>query len=425
MILHGIEWIRSLVSSIEIAADHRPPLLFLVHRIPYPPNKGDKIRSFHWLSALSQRYRVFLASFVDHDADWQYVDVVKRYCQEVCIVGLSRQRRLWRAGLTFLTDQPITTLSYRHEKIATWVSQMVELHQIEDVLVFSSSMAQYVDSERYEQLNRVIDFVDVDSDKWQQYAKFKPWPLSWVYNREAQRLFNYERHISAAFRKAFFVSREEARLFIEKTSGEHHWIEHVNNGVGMHSIDHADVGNPFESDGDGRNIVFVGTLDYWPNEDAVRWFVNKVYSVIVKHDASIRFYVVGSNPTPQVQALERISGVRVVANVADVKPYLLYADVAVAPLRVARGVQNKVLEALAAGAPCIASQKAMEGIDIECDNLYEASDEQSWCQLLQKILHQPRAIPNSAAYICRGLEQYNWQTNAIRVLEIIEREGEA
>lgn len=411
------------MSSVEIAVDSRPPLLFLVHRIPYPPNKGDKIRSFHWLSALSQRYRVFLATFVDHDADWQYVDVVKHYCQDVCIVGLSRQRLLWRAGLTFLTEQPITTLCYQHEKIATWVSRVVEEHQIEDVLVFSSSMAQYVDSERYGQLNRVIDFVDVDSDKWQQYAKFKPWPLSWVYRREAQRLFNYERHISAAFRKVFFVSREEARLFADKTSGEHHWIEHVNNGVDMPAAGHADVGNPFEGDGDGYNIVFVGTLDYWPNEDAVLWFVNKIYNVIVKSDTSIRFYVVGSNPTAQIQALERIGGVQVVANVADIKPYLLYADVAVAPLRVARGVQNKVLEALAAGAPCIASHKAMEGIDIECDNLYVASDEQSWCQLLQKILHQPRAARRRSAPVCRGLEQYDWQLNANRMLEIIEREG--
>ena len=414
-----------MVSSTETALDNRPPLLFLVHRIPYPPNKGDKIRSFHWLSALSQRYRVFLATFIDHDADWQYVELLQRYCQELCVVGLSRRRSLLRASLTFMTDRPITTLYYRSEKIAAWVGQTVKQQQIEDVLVFSSSMAQYVDSPCYAALNRVIDFVDVDSDKWQQYAQFKPWPLSWIYKREARRLSGYERHISESFRKAFFVSREEARLFAERMGEGHQQIEFVNNGVELHSLTAAEVDNPYEIDGAGRNIVFVGTLDYWPNEDAVLWFIDKVYSAIVKEDANVRFYVVGSNPSPQIQALERIGGVRVVANVADVKPYLLHADVAVAPLRVARGVQNKVLEAVAAGIPCIASHRAMEGVDIECDYLYEAGDEESWRQLLQTVLYQPPADRCGLQPLCRGLEGYDWQLNAAKMLDIIDRKGEA
>lgn len=413
------------MSNIEKAGDDRPPLLFLVHRIPYPANKGDKIRSFHWLSALSQRYRVFLATFIDHETDWQYIDELKRYCHDVYVAGLSRRRSLLRAGLTFLTGEPITTLYYRNEKIAAWVARVVEQHQIEDVLVFSSSMAQYVDMPRYKHLNRVIDFIDVDSDKWRQYAQFKPWPLSWMYEREAKRLFSYERYISESFRKAFFVSREEAQLFTDKTGGQHHWIEHVNNGVVKFTVASVEVENPFEGGGANRNIVFIGTLDYWPNEDAVLWFVDKIYSRLVEANIDIRFYVVGSNPSRKIKALERISGVRVVANVADIKPYLIHADVAVAPLRVARGVQNKVLEAMAAGVPCVASHRAMEGVNVDCDYLYEASDEKSWYQLLRQILDQPRTGRRDLQRVCRGMEQYDWQLSVVKMLEIIARKGNA
>lgn len=409
------------MSNIKIAGDDRPPLLFLVHRIPYPPNKGDKIRSFHWLSALGQRYRVFLATFVDHEADWQYVDELKRYCHEVYVAGLSRRRSLLRASLTFLTGESITRLYYRHENMAAWVKRVVEQNQIKDVLVFSSSMAQYVDGPHYKHLNRVIDFVDVDSDKWQQYAEFKPWPLSWLYIREAKRLLSYERYISESFRKAFFVSREEAKLFAAKMAGQHHWIEYVNNGVVQLSAATTEVDNPFEGGSAKRNIVFTGTLDYWPNEDAVLWFVDKVYRRLAEVDVDIRFYVVGSNPSRKIAALERISGVSVVANVADIKPYLMHADVAVAPLRVARGVQNKVLEAIAAGVPCIASRRAMEGIDVDCDSLYEAGDEKSWYQLLRQILYQSSTGRRESQRVCRGMEQYDWELSAVRMLEIIAR----
>ncbi|NUU01802.1 TIGR03087 family PEP-CTERM/XrtA system glycosyltransferase [Herbaspirillum robiniae] len=334
-------------------------LLFLAHRIPYPPNKGDKIRSFHLLKHLAQRYHVHLATFIDDAADWQYADTVKGYCHAAHFAHLDGMRARLRSLPALASTRALSLDYYRNRGLRDWVSGQLDAAPISRVLVFSSVMAQYAQDARLKR--SVVDFVDVDSDKWTQYAAKKAWPMNWVYRREGRRLLQYEQRVAAGADVSLFVSQAEAELFRGMAPASAHKIGFLNNGVdtGYFSPQHR-LDNPYEET--GPVMVFTGAMDYWPNIDAVQWFAGEILPLIRARHPQALFYIVGSRPSAQVQALANLPGVRVTGTVPDVRPYLAHACFAVAPLRVARGIQNKVLEAMAMGMPVLASPQAFEGI---------------------------------------------------------------
>ena len=178
-------------------------LLFLVHRLPYPPNKGDKIRSWHMLQYLSRHFRVHLGCFIDDAADWQHTRQVADLCASTRFIDLRPLAARWRAVQALLARQSMSVQYYRDERMLEWVAGVLSTGRVRHALAYSGPMAQYIDGSAGRALHRVIDFVDVDSDKWRQYGDSKPWPLSQLYQREAHLLLQYERHIAQQF------SREE------------------------------------------------------------------------------------------------------------------------------------------------------------------------------------------------------------------------
>ena len=335
-------------------------LLYLVHRIPYPPNKGDKIRSFHLLKHLSQRYRVHVGAFVDDKADWAYAEAVKKMAGgELCLLPLHPKMATLKSATGLLTGEPLTLPYYRDRRMQRWVDDLLAGGTVKRALVYSSSMAQYLMP--HAGLNRVIDFVDIDSDKWRQYADKKPWPLKWIYRREAAALLAYEHRVTQAFDAATFVSEAEAALFKRLVPEGAHKVFGFSNGVDTEYFSPAnDLPNPFMPQ--ERAIVFTGAMDYWANVDAVTWFATEVFRSVRDRIPATQFYIVGARPTPEVQKLATIPGVVVTGSVMDIRPYLAHAALAVAPLRIARGIQNKVLEAMAMAKPTVVSPEALEGI---------------------------------------------------------------
>ncbi len=335
-------------------------LLFLVHRIPYPPNKGDKIRSYHMLRHLAQRYHVHLGTFIDDADDWQYVDTVKKLCGDTHFAALNPRLARVRSLGGMIGGRPLTLDYYQNKGMQSWVDQVIRKYSIQKILVFSSAMAQFV--ALGESSRRVVDFVDIDSDKWAQYAKTKNWPMNWIFQREAKQLLRYERKIAASFDASLFVSPQESELFKSLAPESSEKVGYFSNGVDADYFSPVhNLPNPYGAN--ESTIVFTGAMDYWPNVDAVQWFVQEVLPAVLAARPDTVFYIVGSRPTAQVQALATYHGVRVTGAVPDVRPYLAHARVAVAPLRIARGIQNKVLEAMAMAKPVIVSSQALEGID--------------------------------------------------------------
>ncbi|MBK7674454.1 MAG: TIGR03087 family PEP-CTERM/XrtA system glycosyltransferase [Candidatus Accumulibacter sp.] len=390
-------------------------LLYLVHRLPYPPNKGDKVRSYHLLKHLAGSHRVFLGTFIDDPEDEQHVDVVSRYCAEMHVARLSPPMAKLLSLRGLVSSRPLALAYYRNAGLQAWVDRVLHEQQIDAVLVFSSVMAMFV--ERASQQRQLVDFVDVDSLKWSQYAAKHRWPMSWLYRREGRSLLTFERAVSSRAERSFFVTEAEADLFRDLAPECADKVEAMCNGV---DADYFSPQHAFPSPFGARQLplVFTGAMDYWPNIDAVTWFVAEILPLLLQKGPSLRFYIVGRSPTPAVEALAG-EHVVVTGTVPDVRPYLRHAAVVVAPLRLARGVQNKILEAMAMAMPVVASQECATAIDAipERDFLTAGTISQFVSQV-ESILREPgRALSIGTAARQQVLARYSWDAH----LSIIDR----
>lgn len=384
-------------------------LLYLVHRLPYPPNKGDKVRSYHLLKHLAGRHRVFLGTFIDDPEDEVHVDAVREYCADMHITRINpKVARLM--SLSGLARNTALTLPYYHSaSLQSWVDRILREEQIDAAVVFSSVMAQFVQG--VSQLRKLVDFVDVDSAKWAQYAANHRWPMSWLYRREGERLLAFERSVASQADRCFFVTDLEADLFRRLAPECADKVEAVCNGVDadFFSPQH-EFPSPFGPD--ELPLVFTGAMDYWPNIDAVVWFAGEVLPMLQKNWPRLRFYIVGRSPAPAV--LELGGGqIVVTGTVPDVRPYLRHAAVVVAPLRLARGVQNKVLEAMAMGLPVVASKECAVAVDAVAGvDFLAAGTVREYVGAIESLLSAPtRGESLGAAARERVLARYSWEAN--------------
>jgi sugar transferase (PEP-CTERM/EpsH1 system associated) len=392
-------------------------LLLLAHRLPYPPNKGDKIRSFHLLRFLSTRYRVYLGTFVDHRDDWQHVPTVQALCAASHFAPLHPLAARMRSLAALAGSRPLSCDYYANAALRAWVDITVREQRIERILCFSSPMAQY--AARHSGACRVMDFVDVDSEKWRAYSARRRWPLAALYRREARRLLQYERSVAAASDATLFVSAAEAALFRTLAPESAARTGYYSNGVdtGYFSPHHA-LPSPFT--GAVPVLVFTGAMDYWPNIDAVTWFATEVLPLVHATAPAVRFCIVGANPAPAVRRLAALPGVTVTGTVPDVRPYLAHAALCVAPMRVARGIQNKVLEAMAMARTVLVSPAALEGIDAEPGGeVLVGDDAPGYAAQVLRALARPAPALGQAAR--RKVEaRYGWDANLAPLLPLIE-----
>ena len=384
-------------------------LLYLVHRLPYPPNKGDKVRSYHLLKHLATRNRVFLGTFIDDPKDEQYLAAIAPLCADVHAARLNPRAAKLASLAGLLSGQALTIRYYQDAGLKRWVERTAASQKLDAVIVFSSSMAQYVKS--LPGVPMLVDFVDVDSAKWAQYARAHRWPLSWLYRREGERLLAYERKVAARARRSFFVTDNEAALFRELAPECAASIESMNNGVdAVYFAPDPNRASPFPA---GHiPLVFTGAMDYWPNVDAVTWFVQEALPALRSAWPQLRFYVVGRSPAPAVLALASDSVV-VTGTVPDVRPYLQHAAAVVAPLRLARGIQNKILEAMAMARPVVASRSCADSIDAQSGvELLTAAAPADFVSQVDALLRSSdMAAEMGRAGRCRVLQRYSWDAH--------------
>ncbi len=388
-------------------------LLYLVHRLPFPPNKGDKISSNNMLNYFSARWRVHLGTFVDDPEDWQHVSTVREKCEDSCIVDLPRHKRLTGSIRGMLNGQALSLSYYHNAELQDWVRASIERECPDAVLVFSGVMGRFVKDLLPAHVPVVFDAEDVDSEKWRSYAQAKRWPLSWLYQREADKLLAYEREMAAATHVSIFVSQEEAALFRKLAPESADKVHYRTQGVDSAYFDAAlSFENPYQ---DGQRVlVFTGAMDYWPNVEAVKWFCEQVLPALRARQPDFLFCIVGMKPTEEVQQLGKLPGVRVTGGVPDVRPYLQHALAACLPLQIARGIQNKALEAMSMMLPVLATRDALVGIVDYPDVLsVVADDAAAMIAAASKLLAQPRQ-QNTAGRAC-VLEHYNWDTNLRRM----------
>ena len=336
-------------------------ILFLVHRAPWPPDRGDRIRSWHMFEALAKLAPVHVAALADNEAE---AEVARARMAPLCaslaieVRNVSRPIALAQA---VLRGEPVSNRLFRNAALARHVRDLLAQGNITHIVAFSGQMAQYLPASFAGPL--LMDFVDVDSAKFATYAaQDKRQPLHWVHAREADRLGAYEAEVAGRVDASLFVSTAEAALFRGRSGLDEDRVRAVENGIDTDTFDPALTHDPV-GQGEGPLAVFTGQMDYRPNIDAVRWFATDILPLIRRCHPAARFAIVGRAPTDEVCALADLPGVAVTGEVADVRPWLAAADAVVAPLLLARGIQNKLLEAMAMARPVVASAAAAEGID--------------------------------------------------------------
>ena len=391
-------------------------ILFLCHRIPYPPDKGDKIRSFNELKYLSRSHNVYLGAILDEESERVYLNILDEYCKEVYAVHFNRRVRRLKS---LFSSKPFSVSNFYDKNLQYFIDRILRDKKIDAVICFCSSMAEYIfKNPLYREngltgIKLIMDFVDLDSDKWLQYANYTRFPLNLIYGLEHRRLFKYELKINRLFQNSVFVSEREVRVF-KKLYSEAKNIQVILNGVDYEyflpkpsSIEYrvSSVQYPL--------LVFTGVMDYFANEDGVRWFCENIFPIIRAEFPHAQFFIVGNKPTNVVWNLSEIDGVTVTGYVDDIREYYWMADVCVMPLRIARGLQNKVLESMVTGNAVVVTSNASDGIICHKDtDILIADDVEKFANEVITLLKDEKRRKEMGRKAVENIRKnYSWETN--------------
>ena len=334
-------------------------ILFLAHRVPFPPNRGDKIRAHHLLKKLAQLGRVHVGCFAESDEDRAGEAELAELASTYRIVDRSKPL-VWAGLEAVLAGKPVSLTAFHSPRLVKWVRETIAAQQVETIVIFSGQMGQYVPDDFAGRV--VIDLCDVDSAKFENYAEAGE--RVWLNTREGRLLAHEEERLGRRADATILISDAEAALFRARLQFPSLVDVHaIGNGIDAEFFDPQKVSpHPDLEDGSGPHFVFTGQMDYRPNEQACLWAIEQFMPRVLQSCPDARFHIVGRNPTASLKAHDEESGVTVWGGVPDVRPFIAGADFVLAPLLIARGVQNKVLEAMAMARPVLLTPEAATGI---------------------------------------------------------------
>ncbi|XZE54253.1 TIGR03087 family PEP-CTERM/XrtA system glycosyltransferase [Planctomycetaceae bacterium SH139] len=398
-------------------------LLMLTHRFPYPPNRGDRIRSYNLLKVLSEHFRVTLGSTTDEPVHQHELDHVQSLCDDLFVAPLGNIRRFGRALGSFAVGNSITEGMFASRQLARQINRWHEKTPFDAVLVFCSSMYPYVDKKSFAGVQRIVDLVDVDSQKWRQMNRQARGPKKFLYGSESKRVRKLEQRIADRTDAVALVSDSEADLF-HRTVAVSKPSFGISNGVCTNYFTprpQAAIHLPPKTlCSTTLSLVFTGVLDYAPNVEGIVWFCRNVLPKL-SGVIDVQLSVVGRRPCRQVLELGSIPGVKIVGEVPDVRPHLHQADVAISPLKLARGIQNKVLEAMAAGMPVVVTPESAEGIDaVSGEQFFVADTVEAWCETLSRLASDPvlrTTVGTSARRLVKS--EYSWSARMAKFVAIV------
>ena len=399
-------------------------ILFIVHRIPYPPDKGDKIRTYHMLLHLVERYRVTVACMIDDPSDIQYIEPLRKLVHQVYYqVRTTKMMKLWAVG-SLLLGKPFSLQCFYSRRLQQSIDSYLDQYEAASIITFCSSSAEYIYRSRHDlkTLQRKVllnDLIDVDSEKWGQYAEKHSGIMKWLYKREARLLLPCEQRIIQDFDRTFLVSEEEKKVLAAYGSVEK--VEALSNGVDLDYFSPKKVSKELYPTARCK-LVFSGAMDYWPNVEGAVWFAEKVFPKVKQACPNAIFSIAGRNPTDAVLALEKISGIKVTGTVPDMREHLATATICVVPLLIARGIQNKVLEAMAMGKPVVVTSGAATGTKaVDGKEIIVADDEQQIAKEIVALLgdfeRQHELGRKTRLYVER---EHSWESHLSRLSELIE-----
>ena len=403
-------------------------ILYLAHRIPYPPNKGDKIRSFNEVKFLAASHTVDLVCLADDPVDLQYKEALQKFCRKVFVCPISTTWSKIRGLAGLFAGRSISSAYFYRKRVQAILNQWLERDHYDAIVCFSSPMAEYIfqskllagEGNNPNRTKLIMDFCDIDSDKWLQYSQGANLPMKQIYCAENERLQTYEEKIYRTFDSSIVASDLEKKVFL-KICPQAEDVIVILNGVdaAYFSPDSIESASDLKN---GPNLVFTGAMDYHANVDGVCWFCEEIFPRLNKEFPNLNFDIVGRHPAPAVKKLDTIPGVHVIGDVVDIRPWYQKADVYVVPLRLGRGVQNKVLEAMAMGRPVVATSKANSGIVAKHDeHLMLADTSDTFATTVKNLLQNDekrKVLGRNARNFVQA--EFDWNTNMAKLNDLLQ-----
>ena len=394
-------------------------ILVISHRIPYPANKGEKIRTFNQIKFLAELgHDIHVVAPIEEDAEVEFAQQLAEF-QNISVTTQQLSPKALRLLKGLMLGEPLSVANFYSAKLQQKINQLIKLKAFDYILCSSSAVAKYVyNNNGHDKIQLFMDFMDLDSDKWQQYADKSSFVLRWIYQRESKQLSCYENAIQESFNACFFIADTEVALF-KKNKPDANNVFPLGNGLNTQEFYPANITPQNEN----PVFVFTGVMDYKPNIDAVLWFVEQCWQQLISHFPDARFIIAGMSPNVDIQKLSAIKGVEVTGFVEDILPYYHQADYFIAPFRLARGVQNKVLQAFACGLPVISTPMGAEGIN--CHDHQEILLAKTPSEFIEKILlleESPQLRKNIIdAALSLIKNKYSWQGKLKLLQKLIEQ----
>ncbi len=389
-------------------------ILFLSHRFPYPPTRGDKIRSFNMVKYLyEQGHEVTVASLSRSSQETEECQGIKDYCHKFILVEVNEMLQNLRMVSRLLSTDPSSMGYFYSAELQKKVNHLLDANKYDLIVVFSSSAAQYV--EHVTDTAKMLDFCDMDSQKWLAYVDYKKWPVSWGYALEGRKLERDEKRLAKLFDLCSCATDFEVETLDSYNTG-------VASGYFPNGVD-SDFFKPINVEYEKNSICFVGRMDYYPNEVCIINFCRDVLPVIREKYPDVTFKVIGAAPPKSVLALNDLPGVLVTGTVDDIRQHVQSCQVMVAPLVIARGTQNKILEGMAMGLPVVSSHLAARGVDaIVGEHILAATSPKEYAdEIMSLFADQDKQRKFSEAGRARVLSHHNWKRGMELMGKCIER----
>jgi len=392
---------RLIISNDRTIFSQSMKILFVCHRFPFPPNEGGKIRAFNMITHLQQNHEVTVASLVESKTEQAEVSGIQPYCHQYIAQRMNRPLAWLKAVLCLLTFIPSSMGYFYSWKLGKKIKHLIKQNQYDLIVVHCSSVAHFVLSAK--STPKILDFCDMDSQKWLIYAKHKPFPLSVAYWLEGIKLQRAEKLLARKFDSSSVATAFELETLESFRSGKHSFC--FPNGVDTEYF------SPSEREYDVNTICFIGKMNYYPNEKCMLEFSEQVFPQLRKKYPQLKLCIVGSNPTEKILALAEREGIEVTGRVADVRPYVQRSVLSVVPLTIARGTQNKILESMAMGVPVVCSGVAARGIDaLPEEHVLVADGVAEYVNQIARIIENPEERTRlSVSGRKRMLSHHSWK----------------